>query len=156
MTNFITDVPYLWGFQFSGLLTMGGKYTQDIGCPRRFCGEGTTGDQWERAGFEVPGTFPYRNLDLRLRKDFPRFGLGNTAFGITLDVFNAFIATTSAATRPGKDRRNFGKADCVVTDAGDTSWCRTGLLGCKLQGIRSPVCPAAFFRSNGRGPRSES
>ncbi len=118
VTNFITDVPYLWGIQFSGLLTMGGKYTQDIGCPRRFCGEGTTGDQWERAGFEVPGTFPYRNLDLRLRKDFPRFGLGNTAFGITVDVFNALNRDNLGCYQTGnRTADNFGKADCVVSDA---------------------------------------
>ena len=118
VTNFITDVPYLWGIQFSGLLTMGGKYTQDIGCPKRFCGEGTTGDQWERGGFEVPGTFPYRNLDLRLRKDFPRFGLGNTAFGVTLDVFNALNRDNLGCYQTGnRTAANFGKADCVVTDA---------------------------------------
>ena len=118
VTNFITDVPYLWGIQFSGLLTLGGKYTQDIGCPRRFCGEGTTGDQWERGGFEVPGTFPYRNLDLRLRKDFPRFGLGNTAFGITLDVFNALNRDNLGCYATGnRNADDFGKATCVVADA---------------------------------------
>ena len=41
-----------------------------------------------RADSRQPGTFPYQNIDMRLRKDFPRFGRTPTAFGITLDVFN--------------------------------------------------------------------
>jgi hypothetical protein len=118
VTNFITDVPYLWGIQFSGLLTLGGKYRQDIGCPRRFCGEGTTGNQWERGGFEVDGTFPYRNLDLRLRKDFLRLRNTNAAFGATLDVFNALNRDNLGCYQTGdRNAPNFGKADCVVTDA---------------------------------------
>ena len=40
-------------------------------------------------GFTVPGTFPYRNIDIRFRKDFPSFGRTANQFGITLDVFNA-------------------------------------------------------------------
>jgi hypothetical protein len=118
VTNFITDIPYFWGIQFSGLLTLGGKYRQDIGCPRRFCGEGTTGDQWERGGFEVDGTFPYRNLDLRLRKDFLRLRNSNTAFGVTLDVFNALNRDNLGCYQTGnRNATNFGTADCVVTDA---------------------------------------
>jgi hypothetical protein len=118
VTNFITDLPYAWGIQMSGLLTLGGKYRQDIGCPKRFCGEGTTGEQYERGGFEVEGTFPYRNLDLRLRKDFPRFGLGNTAFGVTLDVFNALNRDNLGCWQSGnRNADNFGQAACVVTDA---------------------------------------
>lgn len=118
VTNFITDFPYLWGIQFSGLMTLGGKYRQDIGCPRRFCGEGTTGDMWERGGFEVDGTFPYRNLDLRLRKDFLRLRRSNAAFGLTLDVFNALNRDNLGCYQTNnRNADNFGKADCVVTDA---------------------------------------
>ncbi|MDO8501879.1 MAG: TonB-dependent receptor [Gemmatimonadaceae bacterium] len=118
VANWITDLPYAFGIQFSGLLTLGGKYKMDIGCPKRFCGEGTTGNQWERGGFTVPGTFPYRNLDLRFRKDFPSFGRTTTAFGITLDLFNALNRDNFGCYKTGnRSDKDFGSPDCIVTDA---------------------------------------
>ncbi len=118
VTNFITDLPYAFGIQFSGLLTLGGKYKQDVGCPGRFCGEGDTGNAYERGGFTVPGTFPYRNLDLRLRKDFPSFGRTSTAFGVTLDVFNALNRDNLGCYATGnRNDDNFGTPTCVVADA---------------------------------------
>ena len=124
VTNFITDIPYLFGIQFSGLLTLGGKYRQDVGCPFRFCGLSTAGNKYERGGFTVPGTFPYQNLDVRFRKDFPSFGRSNLAYGVTLDVFNATNRANQGCYRTGdrlaKDASGaliFGTPDCVVTDA---------------------------------------
>lgn len=118
VTNFITDLPYAFGIQASGLLTLGGKYTQDVGCPGRFCGEGTTGNAYQRGGFTVPGTFPYRNLDLRFRKDFPSFGRTTNAFGFTLDVFNALNRDNLGCYKTGnRTDKDFGTPDCVVTDA---------------------------------------
>ncbi len=118
VANWITDLPYAFGIQFSGLATLGGKYTQDVGCPGRFCGIGTTGNAYTRGGFEVPGTFPYRNVDMRLRKDFPSFGRTSTAFGITLDVFNALNRDNFGCYKTGnRDDKDFGQPDCVVSDA---------------------------------------
>ncbi len=118
VTNWITDLPYAFGIQFSGLLTLGGKFRQDVGCPGRFCGEGSTGNTYERGGFTVPGTFPYRNMDLRFRKDFPSFGRTSTAFGLTLDVFNALNRDNFGCYRTGnRDDKDFGTPACVVTDA---------------------------------------
>lgn len=117
----IMDMPYLWGVQLSGILTLGGKYRQDVGCPGRFCAA-----DYERGGFTVPGTFPYRNLNLRLRKDFLNIR-GAQSVGVTLDVFNALdhdnlgCYDTGSRTIVKNGQKvpnpNFGHANCVVTDA---------------------------------------
>ena len=118
VANWITDIPYLFGIQFSGLLTLGGKVRQDVGCPGRFCGEGSTGNAYERGGFEAPGTFPYQNVDFRLRKDFPSFGRTMTAFGITLDVFNVLNHDNLGCYATGnRNDNNFGQPTCTTSDA---------------------------------------
>ncbi|MEO8909761.1 MAG: carboxypeptidase regulatory-like domain-containing protein [Gemmatimonadaceae bacterium] len=118
VANFITDLPYLFGIQFSGLGTFGGKYRQDVGCAARFCGFGTTGNQFERGAFTVPGTFPYQTIDLRLRKDFPSFGRSLTAVGLTLDVFNATNHNNWGCYDTGdRNSKSFGKPSCLFSDA---------------------------------------
>ena len=116
--NAVTDLPYLWGIQLSGLGTFGGKYTQDVGCPGRFCGA-----SYERGGFSPPGLFPYQNINLRIRKDFLRLGTAKSV-GVTLDLFNALnrdnlgcYNTGSRLLGNGSPDPNFGTATCVVTDA---------------------------------------
>ena len=123
VVNGISDLPYLFGIQLSGIGTFGGKYTQDVGCPGRFC---TTA--YERGGFTVPGLFPYRNVNLRVRKDFPNLGTSKS-FGITLDLFNAFnrdnlgcYDTGARKNGDGTTNINFGRANCVVTDARRTQF----------------------------------
>lgn len=111
VANWILDLPYLAGIQFGGLVTLGGKYRQDVGCPGRFCGAG-----YERGGFTVPGTFPYRNVDLRLRKDLP--GFGGTRLGLTMDVFNALNRNNYGCYNTGnRNDAGFGTPGCVVSDA---------------------------------------
>jgi hypothetical protein len=118
VANWITDLPYAFGIQFSGLATLGGKYRQDVGCPGRFCGYGTTGNQFERGGFTVPGTFPYQNVDIRFRKDFPSFGRTPTAVGFTFDVFNATNHNNWGCYNTGdRTAANYGQPDCLATDA---------------------------------------
>ena len=116
--NWITDLPYLFGIQWSGLATFGGKYRLNVGC-NRFCSNADTqSNPGIPGGFIVPGTFPYQNVDMRLRKDFPRFGTSATAVGITLDVFNALNHDNLGCYNTGNPKDvNFGKAGCVVTDA---------------------------------------
>ena len=112
VANWILDLPYLYGIQFSGLMTLGGKYTQDVGCAQRFTGCPT----YERGGFTVPGTVPYRNVDLRLRKDFPR--IGRTALSVAVDMFNAFNRDNLGCYRTGdRAAADFGTAGCLATDA---------------------------------------
>ena len=116
--NWILDVPYLWGIQWSGLATFGGKIRLDAGCGR-FCSS-TDFNNNPRivGGFEPEGTFPYQNVDMRFRKDFPNFGRSNMSFGVTLDVFNALNHTNLGCFNTGNPNDvNFGKAGCVVSDA---------------------------------------
>jgi Carboxypeptidase regulatory-like domain/TonB dependent receptor len=118
VANWITDLPYAFGIQFSGLATLGGKYRQDVGCAARFCGFGTVGNQFERGAFTVPGTFPYQNIDIRLRKDFPSFGRTPTAVGLTFDVFNATNHNNWGCYDTGdRTSKTFGQPSCLVTDA---------------------------------------
>ena len=112
VTNGVVDIPYAWGIQLSGVLTLGGKYIQDIGCPARFCGA-----KYVRGGFTVPGTFPYQNLNLRLRKDFLNFGRAKS-FGVTLDAFNALNHNNLGCYDTGDPTSaTYGHANCLVTDA---------------------------------------
>jgi hypothetical protein len=116
VANWITDIPYAWGLQWSGLATFGGKQRVDVGCTR-FCPAFIAG------GFTVPGTFPYQSVDMRFRKDFPRFGNSATAFGLTLDIFNTLnhdnlgCYNTNVTNAAGAHDPNFGKATCTVSDA---------------------------------------
>ena len=116
VANWITDIPYLFGIQWSGLATLGGKYKIDVGC--RTC-DNTGTNRFVASGFTVPGTFPYRNVDMRLRKDFPRFGRTATAIGFTLDVFNTFNRNNFGANyRVGNPTdKDFGTPSGVATDA---------------------------------------
>lgn len=115
VANWITDIPYLFGIQFSGLATLGGKYTLDVGCALRFC---ATPAGFERNGFTVPGAFPYKNVDMRLRKDFPNFGRTQQAIGVTVDVFNAFNHKNFGCYDVGaRTNATFGQPSCVVSDA---------------------------------------
>ena len=116
--NWITDIPYLFGIQWSGLLTLGGKQNIDSGCGR-FCSPAAYAtNPFQRGGFTVPGTFPYQNLDMRLRKDFPRFGRSTTAVGLTLDVFNATNHNNFGCYNTGNPTdAAYGTPGCVVSDA---------------------------------------
>jgi outer membrane receptor protein involved in Fe transport len=117
VANWIMDVPYAYGIQFSGLITLGTGAHQDIGCPARFCGAGYErgGFAPDRYGFIFPNAFAYRNVDLRLRKDFPN--LSGTTFAVTVDLFNALNFQNFGCFNTGsRTDSNFGKASCVASD----------------------------------------
>ena len=105
VSNFIVDVPYLYGIQFSGLMTYGSGLKYDLG--GRF-------DQNFVAGGGEAGS--YRMVDLRLRKDFLR--LRGKRIGITADLFNAFNHQNLGCynNTPNTADPNFGKAGCVISD----------------------------------------
>jgi hypothetical protein len=87
--NWIVDLPFAAGIQFSGLMTLGSGPHYDIS--GRF-----SPNSWKPGGFIPPqhgflipaDWWAYRDVDLRLSKDFPQFGRGTTS--VTLDVFNVF------------------------------------------------------------------
>jgi hypothetical protein len=116
VANWIMDLPFAAGIQFSGLLTLGSGQVFDIG------GRFDLGN-FQRGGFAPPkrpfliGDFwRYRNLDLRLRKDFPT--VSGATVGVTLDVFNVFNYNNyggyNLPTNPSDP--NFGKPNSVLSD----------------------------------------
>ena len=119
VANWITDIPYLFGVQFSGLVTLGSGPKQDIGGPIRFNDPAL----YVRGGFSPPGEnflifgkWVYRRVDMRLRKDFPDLGRAN--IGVTLDAFNVFnYQNFGCFNTPGNQADiNFGKPTCLVSD----------------------------------------
>lgn len=118
VANWITDLPYVFGVQFSGLVTLGSGPKQDIGGPIRFNPDG-----YVRGGFSPPGEnflvfgkWVYRRVDMRLRKDFPN--IGRADIGVILDAFNVFnYSNFGCFNTPGNQADpNFGKANCIVSD----------------------------------------
>lgn len=119
--NWIVDIPYLWGMQFSGLLTLGSGTKYDVGT--RFDNHDPNFD-FEPGGFEppkgsfiLPEAFAYRMVDLRLRKDFLSYR-GNRA-ALTVDLFNAFNFQNYGCYGDflaNRANENFGKPNCVISD----------------------------------------
>ncbi len=122
VANWVTDLPYLFGIQWSGLITLGSGNKQDIGGPIRFNPNG-----YVRGGFSPPGQnflifgkWVYRNVDMRLAKTFPT--ISGQRIGVTLDVFNVFnydnfgCFATPANQADGSPDPNLGTPNCVVSD----------------------------------------
>src|SRR5438552_3491016 len=91
--NWIMDVPYLFGIQFSGLVTLGCGARIDVGTAPRF--GGVVDSTYFPGGFLPPqrnflflGGWGYRRVDIKFRKDFPK--ISGTSLGVTVDVFNVF------------------------------------------------------------------
>ncbi|HEX8903723.1 MAG TPA: hypothetical protein VF771_02635, partial [Longimicrobiaceae bacterium] len=117
--NWVVDLPFAWGIQFSGLLNLGAGTRQDVG-GRFDCNNVQT--CFEAGGFEprkfsfiVPHAFAYRNLDLRLRKDF--VNVQGNRVGITADLFNAFNYNNLGCFNLfNRTDPNFGNPGCTVSD----------------------------------------
>src|SRR5262249_23525229 len=123
VANWITDVPYLFGIQFSGLITLGSGDRLDVGCADRFCDPNDPNNRYIRGGFSPPGKnflifgkWVYRSVDLRLRKDFPSFY--GTQLGVTLDAFNVFNYDNMGCFDVGSPTSaTLGQANCTAGDA---------------------------------------
>ena len=125
VANFITDIPRFWGIQFSGLATLssGAPFNRNYSTPQGFI---TNFNQRRQPGqtFIIPNAFAYRNLDLRLRKDFA--DVGGNRLGVTADLFNVynfrnlgcFNDFAGSFDNTGKFTANpsYGQAGCTVSD----------------------------------------
>ena len=117
VANWVMDLPYAFGIQFSGLITLSSGANLDIGCASRFCGPSTYingGFTPPHYGFIIPKAWAYRRVDLKFRKDFPE--ISGTALGLTMDVFNVFNYQNFGCFDVGFNSPTQGKASCVVSD----------------------------------------
>lgn len=111
VTNWIVDLPFAYGLQFSGLFVVGSGVNQDVG-DRFFNPNDPNSPRFVPGGFDAP---TFTNLDLRLRKDFPP--IGGTRLGVTAEVFNVFNKQNLGdfdTFNPADP--NFGKARGTISD----------------------------------------
>ena len=122
VANFITDIPYLWGIQFSGLIDVGS------GLPYNrveFVPIGTGGN--EQVFLGQARTPWQKQVDFRFSKSF--LNLNGNDVAVTASIFNVFNTqnlgcydgTVANPTNPpvvGETVPNahYGQAGCVVTD----------------------------------------
>ena len=118
--NFVTDLPFAWGLQFSGFATLGS------GLPYQVVKFVRTADNGQLQTFVGQNRSPWqKEVDVRLRKDFLSYH-GNS-IGVTASVFNAFNNHNLGCFDgdlggPGVDEgsivpnAHFGRAGCVTTD----------------------------------------
>jgi hypothetical protein len=113
VVNWVTDVPFLFGIQFSGLGTLAsGKPFKVIRL--------STGPTDQRVILGYERTPWFKNLDLRLRKDFPNFG--GSHLGVTGDLFNVFNTQNlgcfdeTAFQGNGTNNPTFGHGTCLISD----------------------------------------
>jgi hypothetical protein len=114
VANWIVDVPFAWGAQFSGVVNLGSGTKSDAG--------GRFDNNFEAGGFEpdkksfiIPNAFAYRNVDLRLRKEFLNWR--GARVGVAADLFNAFNhQNLGCFNTSNPNDANFGNAGCVISD----------------------------------------
>ncbi len=113
VVNWVTDVPFAFGIQFSGIATFAsGKPFKSI--------QPSTGSTNQTVNLGFVRSPWFKNVDLRLRKDFPNFG--GTRLGVTGDLFNLFNTQNlgcfdeTAFTNTGAPNPTFGNAGCVISD----------------------------------------
>ena len=123
VANWIMDIPYLRGIQFSGLVTLGSGARIDVGTPPRF--GGVQDSTYFEGGFSPPqrnflflGGWAYRRVDMRFRKDFPK--ISGTSLGVTVDIFNVFnysnLGDYPITIVPALHSFTVGAARAVISD----------------------------------------
>ncbi|HEY7638026.1 MAG TPA: TonB-dependent receptor [Gemmatimonadales bacterium] len=113
VVNWVADMPFAFGIQFSGLATFAsGKPFKSVKL--------STGPSDQRVVLGYDRTPWFKDVDLRLRKDFPNFG--GTHLGITGDLFNIFNTQNlgcfdeTAFNGDGTANANFGNGSCTISD----------------------------------------
>jgi hypothetical protein len=127
--NFIMDLPWVFGTQFSGIVTLGsGDKFRINDCTNQATenrcvnipGSGDIDDKW-KSSFLGVGKWGFNNTDLRLAKFFPP--LAGTRVGVTADLFNAFNVVNYGDFNPDIPQAgqspniNFGVPRQVISDA---------------------------------------
>jgi hypothetical protein len=119
VAHWITDMPFAWGLQFSGVVTLGTGTRHDVG--GRFdcnnpdtCFEGGAFSP-TRHSFIIPDAFAYRNVDLRVRKEFVNYR--GARMGVSAELFNAFNHNNYGCYVTGnREAPNFGRGTCTISD----------------------------------------
>ena len=107
VANWVIGMPAVLDLQFSGVATIGSGINFDVG--DRF---GGTTNPLKPGAFNGP---TYKNLDLRLRKDFTF--AQRYRFGLTIDAFNVFNNQNLGGFNTGNPADpNFGKAGQTISD----------------------------------------
>ncbi len=88
VANWTVDVPYAAGFQFGGVITLGTGPRYNVGGIFPLTSYTPGGFTPPQHAFIFPGGWAYREVDFRLRKDFPN--ISGTTLSVTVDVFNVF------------------------------------------------------------------
>ena len=88
VANWVMDVPFAAGVQFGGLITLGTGPRYNVGGIFPLTGYTPGGFTPPQHAFIFPGAWAYREVDLRLRKDFP--SISGTTLAVTVDMFNVF------------------------------------------------------------------
>ena len=114
MGNWIVDLPFAAGIQFSGLLTLGSGTKYDIGGRFDLANFTRGGFVPPKRAFILGNFWRYRNVDVRLRKDFP--SISGTTLGVTLDVFNVFNFNNYGGYNTNPSSADFGKPNGVLSD----------------------------------------
>jgi hypothetical protein len=114
--NWILDLPFAWGIQFSGVLALGSGRVYDIGGRFDLANFTPGGFSPPKSSFILGDWWRYRRLDLRVRKDFP--SISGTTLGVTVDVFNVFNYNNySGYNLPtNTSDPNFGKPNGLASD----------------------------------------
>jgi hypothetical protein len=112
--NFVSDIPYLWGIQFSGLAQFtSGKTYNKVG----FFNNSVAGN---RVLLGRQRGEAFKNIDFRLRKDFAN--VAGNRLGVTIDLFNVLNSINlgcyneTAINGSGQPDTGFGKATCTTSD----------------------------------------
>ncbi len=88
VANWTMDVPYAAGVQFGGLITLGTGPRYNVGGIFPLTSYTPGGFTPPQHAFIFPGGWAYRDVDFRLRKDFPN--ISGTTLSVTVDMFNVF------------------------------------------------------------------